>query len=185
MKRPATVAALVALLAVLGGVAYATIPDSGGVIHGCYKNENGQLRVIDSATDSCLSSETAIDWSQTGPSGPTGPSGASGPSGPSGPEGTALGWAHVQADGSILSSKGVVQVTHPATGVYCFDLSFTPNVVVATVTGFAGLGNQLIHTSEAVGADDACLSPNPSDAAAYTLLPSGVREDVQFFIEFN
>ena len=33
---------------VVGGIAYATIPDAGGVIHGCYqKTHQGTLRVID------------------------------------------------------------------------------------------------------------------------------------------
>jgi hypothetical protein len=85
----------------------------------------------------------------------------------------------------VLAEKGVISVAHAATGVYCFDLDFTPSVVVATVTGFAGLGNQIIHTSESVGALDACLSPNPHDAAAYIRLPDGTLTDDQFFIEFN
>jgi hypothetical protein len=36
------------------------------VIHGCYKSRNGQLHLIDLATDSCRPSETAISWSETG-----------------------------------------------------------------------------------------------------------------------
>jgi hypothetical protein len=163
MKRPATVAALVALLVVAGGVAYATIPDSSGVIHGCYKNNGGDLRVIDDATQSCARNETSIDWDQFGP----------------------LGYAYVAEDGSLFNSKGVVGVTHPSTGVWCFDLEFTPHVAVATVTGFAGLGNQIVHTSIPPGAGDACPSPNPADAAAYVVLPDGTRTDQQFFIEFN
>ncbi len=181
-RRPAIAAALVTMLAVAGGVAYATIPDAGGVIHGCYKTNNGQLRVIDDATESCNPSETAIAWSQVGPSGPAG---ATGPSGASGPAGSALGYAHVAEDGTLFNSKGVVAVTHPAMGVWCFDLDFTANVVVATVTGFAGVGNQIIHTSNFPGALDACVSPNPADAAAYIVLPDGTRIDQQFFIEFN
>ena len=31
----------------------ASIPDSGGVIHGCYQRNGGTLRVIDSSADSC------------------------------------------------------------------------------------------------------------------------------------
>src|SRR5690242_6987338 len=38
--RVAALGAALLLLAA-GGVAYATIPDAGGVIHGCYKNSNG------------------------------------------------------------------------------------------------------------------------------------------------
>jgi hypothetical protein len=57
------------------------------VINGCYKSQNGQLRLIDPATDRCLPSETAISWSQTGPQGPQGPPGPQGPTGPQGPAG--------------------------------------------------------------------------------------------------
>lgn len=33
----------------VSAVALATIPDSGGVIHGCYKKSGGTLRVIDNS----------------------------------------------------------------------------------------------------------------------------------------
>jgi hypothetical protein len=51
MRRIPTVigAALSALL--VGGFATASIPDAGGVIHGCVKGD-GTLRVIDTATTS-------------------------------------------------------------------------------------------------------------------------------------
>jgi hypothetical protein len=78
----------ISLLAVLvvavvgGGVAYATIPDGKGVIHGCYKKSSGKLRVIDTdAGASCGPAEEAISWDQTGPRGQQGPPGPSGPSG--------------------------------------------------------------------------------------------------------
>ena len=98
-----------ALLVVGGGIAYATIPDSGGVIHGCYNKENGRLRVIDTSPGGsqssqngdhgqsgnektsdlggCGSNETALNWNQTGPQGPKGDTGATGPAGPQGPPG--------------------------------------------------------------------------------------------------
>src|SRR6478736_2419053 len=60
---------VVVLFALAGGIAYATIADGGGVIHGCYKTQNGQLRVVP-AGESCLSSEQAIQWNQGGPTGP-------------------------------------------------------------------------------------------------------------------
>jgi hypothetical protein len=74
--RPAVVAlAVVGALLVAGGIAYATIPDASGVIHGCYKINQGTLRIIDTGTaQTCSSSETPLNWSQTGPQGPTGPS---------------------------------------------------------------------------------------------------------------
>jgi len=86
-------------IAIAGGVAYATIPDAGGVVHLCYK-DNGDLRVIDPAAakkdSACKNNETALDvdqHGQPGPAGPAGPkgdtgaTGAQGPTGPQGPKG--------------------------------------------------------------------------------------------------
>ena len=83
MRKLAVVASFVLIL---GGVAYASIPDAGGVIHGCYftgggGQVSGSLRVIDSPTQSCTANETALTWSQAGPQGPTGATGPSGLSG--------------------------------------------------------------------------------------------------------
>src|SRR5215469_13010899 len=82
---------------VLGGVgvgtAYASIPDSGGVIHGCYKPQgngsNAPLGVIDTALSNghCPSGDTELTWNQTGPQGPQGVTGATGATGPQGPAG--------------------------------------------------------------------------------------------------
>jgi hypothetical protein len=80
---------LTAILAALGGIVGATIPDPSGVYHGCLKN--GNLRVIDSATESCKQNETPITWNQTGPAGiqgPQGPQGIQGAQGLQGPAGT-------------------------------------------------------------------------------------------------
>src|SRR5439155_3628680 len=74
--------------ALAGGLAYATIPDSSGIIYGCYGNKTGALRVIDSSS-SCTSKETPISWNQQGTSGPSGPTGASGPAGELGATGPA------------------------------------------------------------------------------------------------
>ena len=74
----------------VGGAAFAAIPDSNGVINGCYQKNVGNLRVIDpSAGDSCRPSEVPISWSQTGPAGPQGPKGDTGATGPAGPAGPA------------------------------------------------------------------------------------------------
>jgi hypothetical protein len=46
------------------GVAVAnSIADTNGVIHGCYKKNNGQLRVVEAGT-ACLGSEEEISWHQ-------------------------------------------------------------------------------------------------------------------------
>jgi hypothetical protein len=74
MRRRVTRIALaitaVVVVAIAGGVTYAVAQiGSGGLLHGCYTSANGQLRLIDPATDSCRPSETSISWSQTGPQG--------------------------------------------------------------------------------------------------------------------
>jgi hypothetical protein len=71
---PATAIALGALIVALGGVAFASIPDSSGTIHACFQQTNGQLRVVESDA-SCRKSERALSWNQIGPTGPTGPTG--------------------------------------------------------------------------------------------------------------
>jgi hypothetical protein len=132
-SRVALAITAVAIVAIAGGVTYAVADiGGGGVINGCYKSQNGQLRLIDPATDHCLPSEKSISWSQTGPQGPTGPAGPQGPTGPQGPKGdtgttgpagptgpqgpkgdkgdpgapaTSL-WAVVTGDGSLVRSSG-------------------------------------------------------------------------------
>ena len=39
------------------GIAYATIPDANGVIHGCYQKSGGALRVLDDSVTNCAKSE--------------------------------------------------------------------------------------------------------------------------------
>jgi hypothetical protein len=122
-----TLAAAVVALAVSAGLAtfaYASIPDSGGVIHGCYKTSGGDLRVVDSATDSCKNGEAALNWSQTGPQGPQGPQG---PAGPQGPEGSGHAFF---ATGSTTITHGldeVVALTGLPAGTY---LVWAPVIVV-------------------------------------------------------
>jgi hypothetical protein len=57
-RRAVAVAAVGTLLAVVG-VAYATIPDSSGVINTCYANTGGALRAVDGAAD-CVKDETHL-----------------------------------------------------------------------------------------------------------------------------
>ena len=119
-----------------GGIAYASIPDASGMIHGCYLTKNGSLRVIQSPGGACTSGEIALNWSQTGPKGATGPTGtagtngtngATGPTGPTGTGGTngtngvtgptgptgssgsgASLWANVSKDGTVWAQHGVL-----------------------------------------------------------------------------
>ncbi len=63
-KAAALVIATVAVAITAGVVsAQASIPDSNGVIHACYRNTTGELRVIDTGSGgSCYTDETALSW---------------------------------------------------------------------------------------------------------------------------
>jgi len=74
-------AALAVAGTIAAGITYAQV--TGGVINGCYKEQNAKLRV----SDTCLPSEIAISWNQVGRQGVQGPQGAQGEPGPIGPIG--------------------------------------------------------------------------------------------------
>jgi hypothetical protein len=79
IKSRLTLVALVtgACMTVLVGsttaVVMASIPDSGGVIHGCYKTASGVLRLTDNTSKKCGPKEAAISWDQHGNGTPLGP----------------------------------------------------------------------------------------------------------------
>jgi hypothetical protein len=80
-----SVLAVAVLAFAAAGVAYATIPDAGGTIHGCYSPSIGPgvLRVIDTGKgQACHSTEHSLNWNQTGPPGSPGAPGPPGTAGP-------------------------------------------------------------------------------------------------------
>lgn len=79
-------AAVTAALLAGAGIATGAIPGSDGSIRGCYGKSNGQLRVVDRASD-CKNNEVAIGWNVRGPAGPPGPTGSVGPAGQKGDAG--------------------------------------------------------------------------------------------------
>ena len=94
-------------LGAAGGVAYSSIPDAQGVIHGCYDDSTGALRVIDTgASGICRGGETALDWNQQGQIGLTG---HTGPQGAAGPPGVALTYGRSVAGPVALPDPGQVK----------------------------------------------------------------------------
>ena len=90
-RRGIAVAVAAALLVAMASTALAaavvtSIIGPDGIIHGCYKAQNGQLRVVP-AGEACGPSELAIQWNQTGPQGPQGIQGVPGPTGATGAQG--------------------------------------------------------------------------------------------------
>jgi Collagen triple helix repeat (20 copies) len=81
------------LLALAAGIAYATIPDSGGLYTACVAKTTGAVRLIDTSqtgqtpASHCLPQETQVSWNQQGPKGDPGPQGPQGDPGPAGAQG--------------------------------------------------------------------------------------------------
>jgi hypothetical protein len=168
--RRTIVTMAVGALMLAGALAYATIPDAGGIVHACYNPANGQLRVIDTgAGQACKPAETALNWSQIGPAGPqglvgpqgpAGPQGATGATGPAGPVGTALAYAHVHADGTFDQDSGNITVSKVAAsqglGQYCIVV--TGGTVHAAVASLDSLPN--VGGSVQAGVFDASVCNN-------------------------
>ena len=158
-RRVALAITAVAVVAIAGGVTYAVADiGDGGVINGCYKSQNGQLRLIDPATDSCHPSETAISWGQTGPQGPKGDKGDKGDQGAQGPAGAPATnlFASVSADCSgIVVGSGAISVQKPFPG-RC-DVRFNQDVTgclasaTTRVVGFTDQAEARFITATTIG----------------------------------
>jgi len=138
-------AASTAGLALAGGIAYATIPDSGGVIHTCFKGSDATkpggatLSIVDSESGAtCKTGDTGLTFNQQGPpgpqgdpgpQGPAGPQGDPGPQGPAGPPGPSGALANLFQSSrfaSVDSYAGqdiVLQMGSLPAGSYALDLT--------------------------------------------------------------
>jgi hypothetical protein len=162
---------VVGALALAGGVAYATVPDGNGVIHGCYNTNPtrgplGTLRVVDTGQgQACGTNESPVAWSQTGPKGttgsqgPQGPKGATGAIGPSDGANTGTGSNSVTVPAGGEATVGFATGTLPAGDyLYTASLYVEPNGGSVTAACFAvgtgqgwgasGVGNTDVSTPE-------------------------------------
>lgn len=150
--------------AVLGlaaaGISYAAIPDSTGLIHGCYSTTSGALRVIDPAkTKACPTGTTGLNWNQKGlqgPAGPKGPAGPQGPQGPAGPQGP-QGPAGATAGVSVTTGSSV-PLNQPMT---LTPVMFTP----AVSTSGSYYVNASVMLVVAQGDTVACILTNGGSAS--------------------
>lgn len=61
-RRRGLIAIVAVALVATGGLAYAAIPDTGGVVHSCYTRSTGAWRVIDpGASQACRAKESPLD----------------------------------------------------------------------------------------------------------------------------
>jgi hypothetical protein len=171
------IGALVAL-AVGVGFAVASIPDGSGVFHACYKKNNGQLRLVESAS-ACRPSEKATSWSQTGPPGPPGTPGSSFLAGSSGGQlstgnnGSGCGGLIGVGSCAQVGNGGLVQQVVPVSG--------TLHDLYVTVSAAPGAG---VHerwalivngAGTAVGCDIDDLATSCSDTSDNFPLTAGDR----------
>ncbi len=116
--------------------------------------------------------------------GTPGPAGAAGLPGPDGPAGSALAYAKVSSTGQVdgAYSKGVPggQLFVPQTGIYCFDLTFSPKSIVASVTDNSE-GEAVVFLPPAVG--PTCESHN--SAEVITTSAGGTPASRGFYVLFN
>jgi hypothetical protein len=161
-------------------IAHAAIPDSSGVIHGCYQNHDGRLRVVDNPT-TCRHDETALSWSQTGPLGPQGPVGAPGPQGPQGLPGTSASSHAYEANNTheLPEDTYLVGLTLPAgnyvvwsTVDFYNDNDGNANTQCAMWTGSTTNPEQHFHPSP--GSDTAIFSGNNRNDQYFATLMSTV-----------
>lgn len=124
-----TTALAITMLAAVGtGLTFAatSIPDEDGMIHSCYLNTRGTLRVVADESE-CGGGETALHWSQNG----------------TGNNSTTYGL--VLSDGTLVTtnSNGVVAAYQSIDRhTYCAQLTTPPKVVTATLVNYATNGAQ-------------------------------------------
>jgi hypothetical protein len=169
--RRGVVLAVIAVAAAVGGVAYASIPDSAGVIHSCYLKSGGSLRVIDSAAK-CGTNETSLNWNQQGPAGPAGPTGPTGSAGPAGPAGP-TGPTGPQGPAGPSGSSHVYYATNSLDVTSDFGSAKQLVVGLSDLPAGSYLVESTLHSTfasgETTGADGFCyLGKNGSGVSAAT-----------------
>jgi len=188
LLRPAVMALVIVGALVVGGIAYAKIPDASGVIHGCYKKSSpnqGTLRVIDTdKAQTCANSETSLDWSQTGPQGPQGPQGIQGIQGPEGPSGSSHAYSTSNDAVDTLLAPNSNTITSLKLPAGDYVVWATGSVVKSGITNTTGSVNDVKCALDdpddnSVAASEATANGlDYTDAVPYTLvatmsLPSG------------
>ena len=173
---------LVLALAVVGAVfgiataVQASIPDSSGVIHGCYNmslahgNPTGALRVIDTAkiNGNCASWEAPLNWNQKGVAGAIGATGATGPEGPTGATGAT----------GPTGSRGPTGARGP-TGPTGATGASGPSAFTGRITGIPATA---LGLQSAWGAASGVSASNGSSAAVETLSPNSAFVAQDFFV---
>ena len=184
--------ASVALFLAVGGVAAASIPGGGGVVHVCYQKTGGALRIVDTAkrgsVGRCRRGEHAISWTRRaavngipgikgfqgaqglqGIQGIQGPGGATGPAtGPAGGDLTGSYPSPSIAAGAVTGAQlapGAVTTSTFASGATAPDASKLNSI---PSTGFINGTGHYVQASDTLSTGPAPLffdsgNPGPAD----------------------
>ena len=173
--RALVVLLVVVFAAIAAAVAFGAIPDSNGVIHGCYTTATGSLRVVNASSE-CFVTETALDWGAQGPAGATGSQGvqgvagaqgATGAQGPQGPIGP--------SDAFASSTLRAVRVGRSPKTMERLDLDAGAHMLVAKV-GLSQLARRstrvvcTLSVGTALDRSTVRLVPAPAAATMHLLL---------------
>ena len=144
MNAKSVAVAVAVGIGAVGGTAWgaqtiASVVGADGVIHGCYEERSGAVRVVEAGA-ACDRRELPIQWNQQGPKGDKGDPGQTGPKGDTGPPGPALtSLAGIPCDTDDLDRPdGRTEVTVAATGAMtfaCRTSSTNPVLTAALVPG--------------------------------------------------
>jgi hypothetical protein len=163
----------VGALALAGGLAYASIPDSDGTIHACLLKSLEQVRIIDPSEQQCRPNETPISWSQTGPQGATGPTGATGPqgaTGATGPQGATGATGSPGPRGGLNNVQVVTATATPSSSGFATALVNCPAGTTLTGGGADILG--LVGDAQGFGPRITASRPfNPNQWLAQAVSP--------------
>jgi hypothetical protein len=179
------VTATVALVAALGGGAYAAFDPIGsdGDVDACFERKSGDLDLLKGKK--CGKGEKRVTWSEAGPEGPEGPPGppgADGQTGATGAPGSARAYGFVSAAGG-LSNSANASVSKPATGRYCVSV---PGVSDTTSPILLSLDSNLatVGTASIVDAADPLTGTGSQQWFIYWGGPdSGTCPSPQFQVE--
>jgi hypothetical protein len=123
----------VALMGAVAGIAYATIPGSGGVFTACVQKSTGNVRLIDPSVGGkdgqCGPPENQVTWNQLGQPGATGATGATGPTGATGATGPSGATGAMGPSGLGVGQKLIAGGTY---GVPISDSDHTVQTYVST-----------------------------------------------------
>lgn len=152
---PALVVSLIALVAAVGGLAVAAVPDSRGRIAACYAKRTGKMHLLVKGRK-CPRGQKLIRWNQHGPAGATGLAGTPGTPGQQGDRGLPGEPGQTGAPAASLltvntknvpANAGVIQYLHPSGpsdlwGAPTFADMLSPNTPIVARDLAVRLGNE-------------------------------------------